>query len=298
MRRRGPLKMKKLSTIIFFLILSACTSEHNPARDKNRGSGSPEEKLNELRALIAAPETIDFAAVDRLVLKSACVSCHGGVKTQNGVKLTSFADVTATPNERNLVWAGSASDSIIYLTLIAPEGRRHMPPFGQPQLIEEQIKLVELWINHGAKNGPDRVDQLRDTREQAIQPYLDKPELIDYEAIRKLVFADSCLKCHSDTGAAPDNEAITLGADLTNYSTLFVSFNPAIKKGAPEESKVYKAVAISKIMPPKKRGYPELSLSQQNLLRLWILNCAVETKPAEDKLIENPENPEKVRDCI
>lgn len=288
--------MRKLRAAIIILALSACTSEHNPGREAG-GGGKGGQKVDELQAFITAPETIDYSAVDRLVLKPSCVSCHGGVKTENGVKLTSFAEVTATPHERNLVWAGSANDSLIYLTMIALTGRRHMPPFNQPQLSENQIKLVELWINNGAKSGPDRIVLARESREQAIQPYLEKPETIEYETIRKLVFADSCLKCHADGGAAPDDEAIGLGANLTDYSTLFDFFNPVIEKGKPEESDVYKAVAIRRSMPPKRAGYPELSESQQKLLRLWILNCAVEKKPVAEELIEDSQNPEKVRAC-
>jgi mono/diheme cytochrome c family protein len=284
--------MKTRIPFIFILILSACTAAHDPARDE--GSTNPQA---EIATLLAKPQEIDHAAVDRLVFKPSCVSCHGGIKKEDSVDLSTIESIESSPNERHLIWPGSARDSVIFATLTAPEGRRHMPPFDQPQLSADQIKLVELWIENGAKSGPDRKAKQILKRSEEIQPLLENPERIDYKAVRKLVFADSCLKCHSDHGSKPDDEAIGLGANLTDYASLFDFINPVVELGKPEESQLYKAIGIKKSMPPVRRGYPELGEDQIKLVRLWILNCAVEIVPAEDKLIKNSGNPEKVRNC-
>ncbi len=133
-------------------------------------------------------------------------------------------------------------------------------------------------------------------------PLFAQPENIDYQVIREKVLSATCMKCHDSKSPTKNDEAIEMGADMTDYASLFVSMaGPALEKGNPDESFIYKAVAgPKKNMPPAKSGLPTLSEDQIKLLRLWILNCGIESKEAlgeNDKLIENPENAEKVREC-
>lgn len=139
-------------------------------------------------------------------------------------------------------------------------------------------------------------------KENELAPYFAKPETIDYQVVREKVLSFPCMKCHDSKSPTKNDEAIEMGADMTDYTSLFEGIaGSAIEKGKPEESFIYKAVAgPKKNMPPAKSGLPTLSDDQIKLMRLWILNCAIESKAAlgeGDKLIENPENPEKVREC-
>lgn len=139
-------------------------------------------------------------------------------------------------------------------------------------------------------------------KENEFAPFFAKPETIDYQVIREKVLSFPCMKCHDSKSPTKNDEAIEMGADMTDYASLFVSIaGSVIEKGNPEESFIYKAVAgPKKNMPPKKSGLPKLSDDQIKLMRLWILNCAIESKAAlgeDDKLVENPENPDKVREC-
>jgi hypothetical protein len=134
-------------------------------------------------------------------------------------------------------------------------------------------------------------------------PFFDHPENIDFEVVREKVLSFPCMKCHDSKSPTKDDEAIEMGADMTDYASLFSGIaGAALVKGDPEKSPIYyDAVAgPKKNMPPKKSGLPGLNEDQIRLLRLWILNCAIESKVAlgeNDKLIANPENPEKIREC-
>ena len=47
--------------------------------------------------------------------------------------------------------AGNPEKSSMYSSLILPlDDDDHMPPEGKPQLTEEQIKLIHLWLLKGA----------------------------------------------------------------------------------------------------------------------------------------------------
>ena len=66
------------------------------------------------------------------------------------------------------------------------------------------------------------------------------------------------------------------------------------------ESKLFHSAAVSQMMPPAKDGYDPLDSLRLKLLRLWILNCAIEDKSAmgTEVLTPDPDNPnEKVRAC-
>jgi mono/diheme cytochrome c family protein len=126
-----------------------------------------------------------------------------------------------------------------------------------------------------ASHDPSETPERRDQRE--LSGFLAKPETVDYAAVKKHVFEATCLKCHSLNGSNPDRDAIAYSANMTSYQTLFNAFTPVIVKGNPEESALYRAIAIKQSMPPASKGYHPLKEEQVELLRLWILNCAPET---------------------
>ena len=96
-----------------------------------------------------------------------------------------------------------------------------------------------------------------------------------------------------------DRDVLRYSANLTNYQTLFHPALTVVKKGHPEESSIFKSIAIHQSMPPGKEGYDLVPSVLVKLLRLWILNCAVEDKDRVDdeRPVSDPENPEKIRLC-
>ena len=133
---------------------------------------------------------------------------------------------------------------------------------------------------------------------EQLKPLFDHPENIDYKTIKKEVIA-LCMKCHSLDSEFKDINAITYSANMTSYASLFNPFTPIIIKGSPMDSKLFQAIALTQSMPPLKAGYDPLDGLRLKLIRLWIMNCAIEDKQAlgEEVLTPDPENPDKVRHC-
>lgn len=135
-------------------------------------------------------------------------------------------------------------------------------------------------------NQPDERDP-EPTIEEVLAPFFANPETIDYQAVNQHVFSSSCNDCHSRGGSRASSDAIDFGVDLTSYEFIFQSFaSTPITKGKPEQSDLFRTVSIQQSMPPTRAGYKLMNPYRAKLLRLWILNCAIETF--------DPENPGEI----
>ena len=126
----------------------------------------------------------------------------------------------------------------------------------------------------------------------SLQSYLDNPETIDYSVIEEHIVQPHCFRCHSQDSPSVDDEAVFY-ADLTSYKDLVNPFLPVLIKGDPKDSSIYKAIAVDSSMPPPPNA--PLTLSLTELMRLWILNCAIETYDPNEDL--SPVDSEKIRNC-
>jgi|GEM_PF-2525511 len=291
-------------SVILVSVLSACNSVHVDGVDT--GESLPEQSIEEV---LTKPEQISFETVKAYVLGPACLRCHSNGRLEGSVDLSTHEAVVAGgANSRPSVVPFSTERSLLHRTLNAT-GRQRMPPLGQmPQLSEQQKFMVALWIQGGALKvaDPDSASPVNPepapvplTLREELEPYFLNPETIDYNAVNAYVFSESCNECHSENGSKPDDDAITFGVDLTSYNSLVNNpFVDALQIGEPTESSLFVSVANQE-MPAARDGYDPVNAYKVKLLRLWILNCAIETVPApeSDQLLENPRDPEKVRDC-
>jgi outer membrane lipoprotein-sorting protein len=89
----------------------------------------------------AAPAAT-YAEVQK-IMNSQCMPCHNAQNRRSDIDLSSYAGITAA------VTPGNGATSPIVKTMRA-SGNRRMPK-GRPAVPDEQIKLIEQWINEGAK---------------------------------------------------------------------------------------------------------------------------------------------------
>lgn len=286
--------MSKFFGMILILFLASCSSEHDPSLIEDL-SGA-ESQVNVL-ALLEMPGDIVFSDVYNAVLSPSCVSCHGGGKlTEAKVDLTSFENASGIEPFRKTFAPGQPDQSMLYQTLIIPSGSRHMPPLKKPQLSKDQINLVYQWVLNGAKRVKTQRVERPKSLSEIFAPYFAEPQTIDYALIKEHVFDNSCTKCHSKDSPLKDTGALTYGQDMTTYQSLFkdeknIFSKAGINKGRltdkfskdadgnirkDEGSRIYRAAAISQTMPPSKKGYIPMDSLRVKLLRLWILNCAIE----------------------
>ena len=141
--------------------------------------------------------------------------------------------------------------------------------------------------SHSPPGTPQPSEEERDP----LQNYFDHPETIDYSVIEKHIITNYCFKCHSKESSQADDEALFYG-DFTSYKDMANALLPVIVEGKPEESSIYTSIAIKQNMPP--RGGP-LKNSLTQLMRLWILNCAIETYDPNETLSST--EGDKVRNC-
>ncbi len=289
-----------LISLLFFGVFSACTQAHNHQPEYRTQPEASGNNLS-LEALTANPQMIQFADVERLVFKKNCTGCHNPIQKKDRVDLTSYLSLTGkSPSKtKNVVKAYTPHESPVFSVLVAA-GERHMPPRKKTQLSKEQINLVYYWIEQGAKEIASSKTERPPTIEEDLQPYFDHPEKVDYKVVNEKVFTPYCVKCHSREGEKFDPEALQYGVDLTNYEGLFNPFGPGAVIGDPFESKIYKAIAIEQTMPNVGKGYKLLNPYLSQLVRVWILNCAVEdvSKLVDDQITpKKDDNEYKVRLC-
>ncbi len=125
---------------------------------------------------------------------SSCAKsgCHDAASGKEGYVLNSYQNIT----KKGIV-PGKASDSKIFRVL-TEDGDDRMPQSPYPPLLASQIDLVKRWINEGAKNTVNCIDQCDTalfTYSGAVRPILDA----------------YCANCHSGS-------ILNGGVDLGNYN--------------------------------------------------------------------------------
>ncbi len=147
-----------------------------PPDDKPR---VPDAERKMLRAWIAAgappfPEKAEtpaapppdlpspgLAAGVKELFRTRCLECHGGAKTEAGVKILDRQVLLA---KRKIV-PGNPDGSKVFQVITSTDENVYMPPKGQPRLRSEDIDLVRRWLAEGAPDFP---------ADLAVPPELEK----------------------------------------------------------------------------------------------------------------------------
>ena len=93
---------------------------------------------------LSAAEPVVSYAMTQAVLTTKCQPCHGGARPAGRISLISYEGIAP------LVKPGSPGESELVQVMRGTPGHKKMPPSG-PAVTEEQIKVVEAWIQAGAK---------------------------------------------------------------------------------------------------------------------------------------------------
>ena len=95
----------------------------------------------------AAPSGgISFANDIQPLLQNRCVNCHGGNRgTEEGLDMTSYANLIAGSDNGPVIIAGNADGSLLVQLVVEQE----MPKRGA-KLTPSQVQLIIDWVNQGA----------------------------------------------------------------------------------------------------------------------------------------------------
>lgn len=111
----------------------------------------PESMLN------AKPmeDMLVFEDIIQSTLDARCYSCHNENKTKGDYLMTSFDNfIKGGKSGKAAVVPGSTQESELFHRITLPEGHDdHMPPEGKTPLTQQEIRMLEKWIEQGALQG-------------------------------------------------------------------------------------------------------------------------------------------------
>lgn len=85
------------------------------------------------------------------ILRRRCVSCHSESKTKGGLRMTSHAELLTGGDSGPAVVAASLGESELFRRItLSPEEEEFMPPDGKTPLTDDQVAIIEWWIEQGA----------------------------------------------------------------------------------------------------------------------------------------------------
>jgi mono/diheme cytochrome c family protein len=126
----------KLSLVALLLVMTAVAPPRaNAIDDNSRGS---------------SPTPVDYVEQIKPLLTRHCVSCHGAVKPRGRLRLDTAAAALAGGKGGPAIVTNRADESPI-IAAVRGEGATERMPLKRPPLSEAQIRLLEDWINQGAK---------------------------------------------------------------------------------------------------------------------------------------------------
>jgi mono/diheme cytochrome c family protein len=96
----------------------------------------------------AAP--VDYAGKVKPLLNRHCVSCHGAVKPRSGLRLDTAAAARSGGKNGPAVVPGRGEESAL-IAAVRGEGPGERMPLNRPPLSAAEIKILEDWIDAGAR---------------------------------------------------------------------------------------------------------------------------------------------------
>jgi len=142
---------------------------------------------------------------------------------------------------------------------------KNMPPKGEPQLTDEEKKLVLDWVKGGAKASAGTAAAPAPAPEAGATT-------LAYEKHVLPILQAKCAKCH-------DAVQLKGGLNLTTLATLKKGGNngPAVVPGDLKKSELWAVVSTNQ-MPPE--GNPALTDAEKDILMKWIQMGAKDNKEA------------------
>lgn len=153
------------------------------------------------------------------ILDAKCKSCHNSEKPKGGLNVTSIETIKKGGKHGPLWISGQPTQSAFIKRVLLPlNHKEHMAPEGKPQLTEEEIELISLWIHQGV-NDTIKLNDLKkqDTLRQLIAAkWTQKKEKVVYsfDVADKQILEDlqssPYISIHALSGDSPALDATLL----------------------------------------------------------------------------------------
>lgn len=108
-------------------------------------------KQDELAEAEVIVDPVIYANIVHPILEQKCITCHGEKKQKSGLRMDSYAAMLEGGEETDCLVPGDTEKSAMIAYLHLPmEDDLHMPPEGKKQLTQEEIQILEWWVQIGA----------------------------------------------------------------------------------------------------------------------------------------------------
>lgn len=99
-------------------------------------------------------QALVFEHVVQPILGQRCGACHGAIKSNGDLRLDTLDHLAKGGKNGPVFKSGDASASLLIRRAHLPlDAKEHMPPRGKPQPTDDEISLLEWWIDAGAPAG-------------------------------------------------------------------------------------------------------------------------------------------------
>ena len=144
----------RLAFTVCLLCLTPLTAAAQGKKKKSRKL--PPIKVVELKR----SEPIVYEKDIEPIFYRRCISCHSGNVVESLFDISSYDKLMKGGSRGKAILPGKSDDSLLY-KLMGRTGKPYMPPRGEKESTPEELALVKLWIDQGAKaptGGPRVVD--------------------------------------------------------------------------------------------------------------------------------------------
>jgi uncharacterized membrane protein len=136
-----------------------------------------------IKPLADAQEALAYANVVQPILQTKCYSCHNANKQKGRLRMDDISLLMKGGKHGEVIDLKNADSSELLKRLLLPaDNEHHMPPKEKPQPTENQVALLQWWINNHAdmKKKVKELDQ--PAKIKPILLALQRPEIIKKES--------------------------------------------------------------------------------------------------------------------
>jgi uncharacterized membrane protein len=123
------------------------------------------------------PDATVYQQLVQPILRGKCLSCHNEQKQKGGLSMETEASMLKGGKHGKLWDNTIPENSLLLIRAHLPiDAKEHMPPKGKPQLTNDELEILRIWIKSGASFSQKAAD-LAET--DSLRQYLKAPVLAE-----------------------------------------------------------------------------------------------------------------------
>lgn len=112
---------------------------------------------------------IVFNDIIKPIIKSKCENCHNPSKMKGDLRMDNFELLMKGGEHGKIVEIGKSAESELIKRILLPESNDdHMPPKGKNQISEDELSLLQWWIDNGATSDKKVSELIADDKIKTI----------------------------------------------------------------------------------------------------------------------------------